>query len=60
MDYELDRLKQVLESKIKGTRNDINHELYNDIMLKHIGIHYNVLADIHYSIFRKKKKKLLW
>ena len=30
MDYELiDTLKQVLESKIKKTRNDIRHELHN-------------------------------
>ena len=30
MDYEsIDRLKQVLGSKLKKTRSDINHELHN-------------------------------
>jgi hypothetical protein len=30
MDYEsIDRLKQVLEIKIKKTRSDIRHDLYN-------------------------------
>jgi predicted RNA-binding protein len=29
MDYELDRLKQVLQSKIKKIRNDMHYELHN-------------------------------
>jgi predicted RNA-binding protein len=29
MDYELDRLKQVLQSKINKIRNDMHYELHN-------------------------------
>jgi hypothetical protein len=40
MDYELDRLKEILECKIKKTSNDIHHELhnkaYNDSLQKEI------------------------